>query len=99
MTITTKTTTTLIRAEEELPALVSWISSTCGSASGVSPSSSRFSFDLFGCVVESGVVEDSSVSAAATSFVERIVASVDVVDDVTDVAVEVGGGDGGGVGV
>jgi len=98
MTITTKTTTTLIRAEEELPALVSWISSTCGSASGVSPSSSRFSFDLFGCVVESCVIEDSSVSAAA-SFVEMIVACVDVVDDVTDVADEVGGGDGGGVGV
>ena len=93
MTITTKTTTTLIRAEEELPALVSWISSTCGSASGVSPSSSKVSFDLFDCVVESCVVEDTSVPDVAP-FVDTIVASG--VDNATDVANEVGDDDGGG---
>ena len=72
------------------------LSSTCGFASGLSPSSPRFSFDLFGCVVESGVVEDTSVPDVAP-FVDMIVASG--VDNAIDVANEVGDDDGGGVGV
>jgi len=95
MTMTIRTTTALIRAEEELPAFVSWISSTCGSASGVSLSSATLSFDLLDNVEDSGVVEESSVSVAAP-FVDMVVTTG--VDGASEVVDDVGG-DGGGVGL